>query len=198
MITVPIGNNIVVRWSILFNDNTVFPLSEYEYELSYRNSRGETVVSDSAVVSLEDNVLVWRFSGEEQSTIGRYSLKLRVIRGGDKVATFLYDSAFALTNIPEYIPVDTFVRITSYTEDYTLMSQHALTVAYEVRDYLDETIRKFEEGKEQGFATKGDLEGYATKEDLQNVSVDLSDYVTKSELEEQIQKSIIKALNSNL
>lgn len=93
----PIGNDLTVKWSLQYSDGSAFPLSLYEYELSYRTSRGTKVVTDTAVVSVEDNILTWSFSGDQQVASGPYSLNLKIALTGSKMIELQYDNAFMLS-----------------------------------------------------------------------------------------------------
>lgn len=90
----PIGNNLTVKWTLRYSDGTVFPLSLYDYELSYRTSRGVKVATDTAV---EDNVLRWMLKADDQVVSGPYSLALKITLAGNKAVDLQYNNAFALT-----------------------------------------------------------------------------------------------------
>lgn len=92
----PIGNNLTVKWTLRYSDGTVFPLSLYDYELSYRTSRGVKVATDTTV---EDNVLRWILKADEQIVSGPYSLALKITLAGNKAVDLQYNNAFALTSL---------------------------------------------------------------------------------------------------
>lgn len=93
----PIGNDLIIKWSLLYSDGSIFPLADFDYELSYRTNRGNKVVSDTSVISVVDNLLTWRLKGEDQFASGAYTLCLKVTFSGSKVAEFQYDNAFVLS-----------------------------------------------------------------------------------------------------
>lgn len=113
----PIANDLFVKWSLRYADGSVFPLHLYEVELSYSTNRGTKVVSDTATISVEDNVLTWRFAGEDQAVSGRYSLKLKISQNGLPKAEFVQTDAFALTPLAGFKGVGTVVHLTSYAND---------------------------------------------------------------------------------
>lgn len=92
----PIGNNLTVKWTLRYSDGTVFPLSLYDYDLSYRTSRGVKVATDTTV---EDNVLRWMLKADDQVVSGPYSLALKISFAGNKAVDLQYNNAFALTSL---------------------------------------------------------------------------------------------------
>ena len=99
----PIGNDLTVKWSLLYSDGSVFPLSNYDYELSYRTNRGNKVVTDTSVISVDENILTWTFKGEEQVVSGRYTICLKITLSGSKVVELQYDNAFMLSPLSPVI-----------------------------------------------------------------------------------------------
>lgn len=93
----PKGNDLIVKWAIKYSDGTPFPLENYAWELCYSAGRGINVVKDTAVISVSDNLLTWRFSGKDQVFYGKYSLTLRLYQQGKIVATVSKNNAFELS-----------------------------------------------------------------------------------------------------
>lgn len=127
----PIGNNLTVKWTLRYSDGTVFPLSLYDYELSYRTSRGVKVATDTAV---EDNVLRWMLKADEQVVSGPYSLALKITLAGNKAVDLQYNNAFALTSLCHGNGANVEVRIESNCDvidlkDAVLQSRKAMDLA---------------------------------------------------------------------
>ena len=135
----PKGNELIVRWSILYPDGTVFPVSNYVYELSYSTGRGVSVVKDSSV-SVSANTVTWRFSGAEQAFYGKYSLTLKLYLDGKLIATINKNNAFELTRVSSFGLSD--LSITSYCDaisiqDVVTQASKALDTALTVKEQME-------------------------------------------------------------
>lgn len=127
----PTGNNLTVKWTLRYSDGTVFPLSLYDYELSYRTSRGVKVATDTTV---EDNVLRWMLKADDQVVSGPYSLALKITLAGNKAVDLQYNNAFALTSLCHGHGADVEVTIESNCDvidlkDAVLQSRKAMDLA---------------------------------------------------------------------
>ena len=114
----PKGNDLIVKWAIKYSDGTPFPLENYAWELCYSAGRGINVVKDTAVISVSDNLLTWRFSGKDQAFYGKYSLTLRLYQQGKIVATVRKNNAFELSTTQYDGPCD--IDLVSYCDNISL------------------------------------------------------------------------------
>lgn len=121
MNTYPLGNNILIRWRLRYSDDSIFPLSLYDYELGYRSNRGAKMIADSSVAVLDGDSLTWTFRAEEQIT-GTYTLYLKIILSGSRIIELQYDNAFALSPLAEYVNGGQEVNITSICDGIDLKS----------------------------------------------------------------------------
>lgn len=135
----PKGNDLIVRWSILYPDGSVFPVSNYSYELSYSTGRGISVVSDSSI-SVNANIIIWRFSGAEQAFFGKYSLTLKLYLDGKLIATVSKNNAFELTRVSSFGLSD--LNITSYCDAISV--QDVITQATKALDTAIGTKKQLE------------------------------------------------------
>lgn len=135
----PKGNDLIVRWSILYPDGSIFPVSNYSYELSYSTGRGVSVVSDSSI-SVNANIITWRFSGAEQAFFGKYSLTLKLYLDGKLIATVSKNNAFELTRVSSFGLSD--LNITSYCDAISV--QDVITQATKALDTAISTKKQLE------------------------------------------------------
>lgn len=98
MDSIRIGNPVAVKWAFKHTDGTMFPVGDYDIELFYYTSRGKTRVTDTAVIDVQGNLLVWNFNPEAQLATGAYSLTLKAYLDGNLVGSFDKKDAFMLTN----------------------------------------------------------------------------------------------------
>lgn len=146
----PKGNDLIVKWAIKYSDGTPFPLKNYAWELCYSAGRGINVVNDTAVISVSDNLLTWRFSGKDQAFYGKYSLTLRLYKEGKIVATVSKTNAFELSTTRYDGPCD--IDLVSYCDNISL--QDALSLLNKVNEQgeklteLSSKIGKLETGKQ--------------------------------------------------
>ncbi|MCQ2219789.1 MAG: hypothetical protein MJZ12_00265 [Prevotella sp.] len=134
MNTYPKGNDLQVRWSLIYSDDTPFPLGSYDYELSYKTNRGSKVVTDTSVITIEDNILIWDFRAFSQSVSGVYSLGLKIFLAGSQVVELNYDNAFSLSAIKHASISGNVVNLTSVCDvidvrDAVLQARHSLDLA---------------------------------------------------------------------
>lgn len=130
----PIGNDLTVKWSLLYSDGSVFPLSNYDYELSYRTNRGNKVVTDTSVISVDENILTWTFKGDEQVVSGRYTICLKITLSGSKVVELQYDNAFMLSPLSGFKGAGSEIVLQSYCDaidlkDAVLQARKAMDIA---------------------------------------------------------------------
>lgn len=130
----PIGNDLTVKWSLLYSDGSVFPLSNYDYEFSYRTNRGHKIVNDTSVISVEENILTWTFKGDEQVVSGRYTLCLKITLSGSKIIELQYDNAFMLSPLSGFKGAGSEIMIQSYCDaidlkDAVLQARKAMDLA---------------------------------------------------------------------
>ena len=130
----PIGNDLTVKWSLLYSDGSVFPLSNYDYELSYRTNRGNKVVTDTSVISVDENILTWTFKGDEQAVSGRYTICLKITFSGSKVVELQYDNAFMLSPLSGFKGAGSEIVLQSYCDaidlkDAVLQARKAMDLA---------------------------------------------------------------------
>ena len=130
----PIGNDLTVKWSLLYSDGSVFPLSNYDYELSYRTNRGNKVVTDTSVISVDENILTWTFKGDEQVVSGRYTICLKITLSGSKVVELQYDNAFMLSPLSGFKGAGSEIVLQSYCDaidlkDAVLQARKAMDLA---------------------------------------------------------------------
>lgn len=139
----PIGNDLTVKWSLLYSDGSVFPLSNYDYELSYRTNRGNKVVTDTSVISVDENILTWTFKGDEQVVSGRYTICLKITLSGSRVVELQYDNAFMLSPLSGFKGAGSEIVLQSYCDaidlkEAVLQSRKAMDMAAEaVKDASD-------------------------------------------------------------
>ena len=134
----PIGNDLTVKWSLLYSDGSVFPLSNYDYELSYRTNRGNKVVTDTSVISVDENILTWTFKGDEQAVSGRYTICLKITLSGSKVVELQYDNAFMLSPLSGFKGAGSEIVLQSYCDaidlkDAVLQARKAMDVAQDAK-----------------------------------------------------------------
>jgi len=135
----PIGNDLTVKWSLLYSDGSVFPLSNYDYELSYRTNRGNKVVTDTSVISVDENILTWTFKGDEQAVSGRYTICLKITLSGSKVVELQYDNAFMLSPLSGFKGAGSEIVLQSYCDaidlkDAVLQARKAMDIAAGSKD----------------------------------------------------------------
>lgn len=145
----PIGNDLTVKWSLLYSDGSVFPLSNYDYEFSYRTNRGHKIVTDTSVISVEENILTWTFKSDEQVVGGRYTLCLKITLLGSKVVELQYDNAFMLSPLSGFKGAGSEIVIQSYCDaidlkDAVLQARKAMDLA---ADAVIDTAKSAEEAK---------------------------------------------------
>lgn len=138
----PIGNNLIVKWTLRYSDGTVFPLSLYDYDLSYRTSRGVKVATDTTV---EDNVLRWMLKADDQVVSGPYSLALKISFAGNKAVDLQYNNAFALTSLSHGNGANVEVCIESNCDmidlkDAVLQARKAMDVALTAKDIAGSAV----------------------------------------------------------
>lgn len=141
----PKGNDLIVKWAIKYSDGTPFPLENYAWELCYSAGRGINVVKDTAVISVSDNLLTWRFSGKDQAFYGKYSLTLRLYQQGKIVATVRKNNAFELSTTQYDGPCD--IDLVSYCDnislqDSLLRGNKAMEVAQDADKKSTEALEK--------------------------------------------------------
>lgn len=139
----PKGNDLIVKWAIKYSDGTPFPLENYAWELCYSAGRGINVVKDTAVISVSDNLLTWRFSGKDQAFYGKYSLTLRLYQQGKIVATVRKNNAFELSTTQYDGPCD--IDLVSYCDnislqDALLRGNRAMEVAQGAKDIAGSAV----------------------------------------------------------
>lgn len=139
----PKGNDLIVKWAIKYSDGTPFPLENYAWELCYSAGRGINVVKDTAVISVSDNLLTWRFSGKDQAFYGKYSLTLRLYQQGKIVATVSKNNAFELSTTQYDGPCD--IDLVSYCDnislqDALLRGNRAMEVAQGAKDIAGSAV----------------------------------------------------------
>lgn len=98
MDSIRIGNPIAVKWAFKHSDGTMFPVGDYDIELFYYTARGKNRVTDTTVIDVQGDLLVWSFNPEAQLTTGPYSLTLKAFLNGNLVGSFDKKDAFILTD----------------------------------------------------------------------------------------------------
>lgn len=78
-----IGNDINVKWSI-FSEGAPYNLEGLQVTLYLKDSLGKRAVTG---FSLQENNVLWRFAGKDQTRTGRYSLELVINEGKSGMIT---------------------------------------------------------------------------------------------------------------
>lgn len=151
----PKGNDLIVKWAIKYSDGTPFPLENYAWELCYSAGRGINVVKDTAVISVSDNLLTWRFSGKDQAFYGKYSLTLRLYQQGKIVATVRKNNAFELSTTQYDGPCD--IDLVSYCDNISL--QDALLRGNKAMEVARDADKKSTEALNKANAAIAKVEG---------------------------------------
>lgn len=141
----PIGNDLTVKWSLLYSDGSLFPLSNYDYELSYRTNRGNKVVTDTSVISVDENILTWTFKGDEQAVSGRYTICLKITLSGSSVVELQYDNAFMLSPLSGFKGAGSEIVLQSYCDaidlkDAVLQARKAMDIAQDAKDIAGSAV----------------------------------------------------------
>lgn len=95
-----LGTSLSVRWNISTPDGKPFSLAGYTYTLRYKSKRGSGIAKTTSVPTGADgnplNIIVWSFSGPEQTSPGIYDLELSIYASGRKICVSNYVGAFSL------------------------------------------------------------------------------------------------------
>ena len=78
-----IGNDINIKWSI-FSEGAPYNLEGLQVTLYLKDALGKRAVTG---FSLQENNVLWRFAGKDQTLTGRYSLELVVNEGKTSMIT---------------------------------------------------------------------------------------------------------------
>ena len=91
---VGINNNLLIKWKLLYNDGSPFPVDGYALELYVVTGRGRSRVKSFSVSGDDNNMVSWEMNIRDLRFLGSGSLSMVILRKGRQVATVEYRNAF--------------------------------------------------------------------------------------------------------
>ena len=91
---VGINNNLLIKWKLLSNDGSPFPVDGYALELYVVTGRGRSRVKSFSVSGDDNNMVSWEMNIRDLRFLGSGSLSMVILRKGRQVATVEYRNAF--------------------------------------------------------------------------------------------------------
>lgn len=142
MKTIIKGTTVTVRWAFIRTNGTPFPLANYDYELSYYTGRGRSKIEGTATIGGSGNVLIWTFTGNQQTFDGVYGVNLHLYLNHVHVATFDQKDAFELRryapgalDVP--VTIELFTTYDGGNDDIRLFAEQALAKSLVIEPLLD-------------------------------------------------------------
>ena len=93
-----IDNNILVKWTLLRNDGSPFPIDRYTSRLWVKTPRGRNEIRSFSITGVDSNIVSWEMNNAQLRFIGGASLAMSILRKGLQIASVEYRDAFRISH----------------------------------------------------------------------------------------------------